>query len=114
MPRGSGIGGAGPEDQFGQVNVLVAGLELGLEPYLETGQIDEMPSQVAPFPGVAVVLDPDEKMVRVVEDLVRLGPRGEIKSPQAGIHRSLLHELGIEVEDPTALEMPHEEVGIPG
>lgn len=77
-------------------------------------KIDEMPSQITPFSGVAVMLDADEEVVGVVENFVCLGAGSEIEGPQAGMHRSLLHQLGIEVDDPSALTMPNEKIGVSG
>ena len=60
------------------------------------------------------MLDSNEEVIRIVENFVCLGLGGEIKGPQTGVHRTFLHEFGIEVDDATALQMANHEIGIAG
>ncbi len=73
-----------------------------------------MPSQVAPFPRITVVFDSHEEVMRIVQHLVCLDLRGEIKSPQTRPHRTFLHELGVEVDDTTALPVTYHEIRVAG
>ena len=96
----TGHGSPFPNDQIGHVEIPIARLKFGFQSHFEIGEVDEVPAQELPLPGVAIVLDSDKHVMSIVKDFVSLLSRSEIKGAQARIQRCTFgNKLRIEIND---------------